>query len=94
MAKDEECGAHVSRCNRAKSEISFLTFFLEILISLLLIVAPACASTHVQGKDLLYKMAKDEECGAHVSRCNRAKSEISFFLIFLFLLLKLSYLCF
>ena len=36
----------------------FKTFFLEILISLLLIVAPACATTHIEGKDLLYKMDK------------------------------------
>ena len=39
--------------------------------------APACATTHIEGIDLLYKMAKDEKCGAHISRCNRGKSEIS-----------------
>ena len=60
----------------------FLTFFLEILISLLLIAAPACTTTHIEGKDLLYKMVKDEDCGAHVSRCNRAKSENIIFSFF------------
>ena len=58
-----------------KVKISFFPFFIEIPISLLLMGAPACATTHIEGKDLLYKMDKDEECGAHVSRCNRAKCE-------------------